>query len=142
MQEQSSYEGQDRRKTPRTEDTFYRVVLAINVVAWLVFLAAMIVFHYARPELVTGVQNYWGVEVRQSWSQSLTFYLLALLVGCVSLSGLTLVMKRRRNRRKNDYMGLNVIFLLLLASTGLAWIYAEMDALKADKSPAEVRQDH
>lgn len=136
MNQQPPYQGPDRRQTPKINDTFYRLVVASNLIAWVVFLAAMVVFHYARPELVTGVQSYWGLEIRDHWSGSLTFYLLVLLGLCVAMSITTLLMKRMRSRRKEDFLGVNIFILLVVASASLLWIYFEVQALKPNTTQA------
>lgn len=126
MTEQSDYEGQNRRKTPRSHDRFYQIVLGLNVFAWVVFVAALIVFHYARPELIFGVQEYWGMDGRSDWSGTLSFYLLCLLSACNFLSALVLILRRIRTRRKNDYFGINVIILLAISVTVFIWILTEV----------------
>lgn len=126
MTDQSTWQGENRRKTPRSHDRFYQIVLGLNIFAWVVFVAALIVFHYARPELISGVQEYWGVEGRQDWSRSLSVYLLILLAICNALSLLVLVFRRFRTRRQNDYFGINVVILLAISITVLIWIISDM----------------
>lgn len=122
MSEQEPWQGQNRRKIPRTSDKFYQVVQGINLLAWLIFLAALIVFHYARPELVSGLQEYWGVDVRKDWSDTLSFYLILLLCVCIALSTITVFLKRQRSRRKNDFFGINLGFLFVMTVGGLVWV--------------------
>lgn len=126
MTHQTPYEGENRRKNPRTRDGLYRIAVMVNILAWVIFLVAMIVFHYARPELISGVQAYWGVEGRIEWSQTLSFYLLLLLGLCTSVSVGVLIMRKRRNRRKNDYFGVNAVILLAITLASLVWIIFEM----------------
>ncbi|GAA0853318.1 hypothetical protein [Aliiglaciecola litoralis] len=126
MTEQLPWQGENRRKTRRSHDKFYQIVLILNIVAWVVFIAALVVFHYARPELISGVQQFWGMDGRQDWSQSLSFYLLILLSLCTSLSLCVLVLRRLRNRRQNDYFGINVVILLVISITVLIWILSDM----------------
>ncbi|WJG08059.1 hypothetical protein [Aliiglaciecola sp. LCG003] len=127
MIEQEHWPGKNRRKTPRSHDKFYQIVLALNIFAWVVFVASLIVFHYARPELISGVQEYWGVDGRTDWSMSLSLYLLLLLGFCTILSASLLVMRRLRNRRENDYFGINVVILLAVSVTVLSWILYDMN---------------
>ena len=125
MQEEKTWQGENRRHTPRNQDKFYRIIMGLNLVAWLVFLIAMIVFHYARPELISGVQEFWGLEGRTDWSSTLTFYLLMLLGLCFTLGVAVVVMKRRRSRRKNDFFGINIGILLTITVTSLIWIMTQ-----------------
>jgi heme/copper-type cytochrome/quinol oxidase subunit 2 len=86
------------------------------------------VFHDARPEFVSGVQAFWGIEGRQEWSKTLTMYLVGLLSLCVVISVMVLVMKRRRNRRDKDYFGINGYVLMVTAVSSLIILYFEFTA--------------
>lgn len=127
MSKESNWQGENRRVVPRIGDKFYQTILFLNGFAWIIFVAAMVVFHYARPELISGVQEYWGVEGREDWSMTLSFSLMILLSLSTFLSLLVLVLKRKRSRRRNDYMGINIVILLIIAATSLTWIYIEMN---------------
>ncbi|MCV2885993.1 hypothetical protein OE749_14970 [Aestuariibacter sp. AA17] len=126
MTDNSNWHGEERRQTPRKGDRLYRIVEILNICCWLVFLAALIVFHYARPELISGVQEYWGINGRDSWAQSLTLPLLMLLVFCLMLTSVVFVLRRKRNRRKRDFFGINLYFLLALVIIALLWITAQV----------------
>lgn len=126
MTEEKQWQGENRRTTPRSGDKFYLLINILNLVAWGVFIAALIVFHYARPELIFGVQEFWGVEGRQDWSGTLSFYLIVLLTICTGLGLTTAIMKRQRSRRKNDFFGINLLILLVIAVSSLVWIFSEM----------------
>jgi heme/copper-type cytochrome/quinol oxidase subunit 2 len=95
----------------------------INVLGWFVFIGALLVFHDARPEFVSGVQAFWGIEGRQEWSKTLTMYLVALLSLCVFISVTVLIMKHRRNRRDKDHFGINGYVLMVTAVSSLIILY-------------------
>ena len=122
MSEQEPWHGENRRKTPKTNDAFYRLVVGINLFAWLLFVVALVVFHYARPELVSGLQEYWGFDVRKDWSETLSFYLILLLCMCVMLATLTFFLRRQRTRRKGDFFGVNLGILITITLIGLIWV--------------------
>jgi glucan phosphoethanolaminetransferase (alkaline phosphatase superfamily) len=126
MTDQLHNQDKNRRKTPRSHDKFYQIVLGLNIVAWVVFVAALVVFHYARPELISGVQEYWGVVGRQDWAKSLSFYLLLLLGLCTILSLALLFLRKLRTRRQSDYFGINVVILLVITVTVLVWIIVDL----------------
>ena len=86
-------------------------------------VAALMVFHYARPEFISGVQQFWGIEGRDYWESSLRIVLMVLLGICVFLSLLTLVLKRKRARRKFDSLGINLFLLTFIASLSLMGIF-------------------
>ncbi len=113
----------ERRKLPRQSDLLYQIMLGLNLVCWVSLLGALILFHYARPELVTGLQDYWGLERRDFWSPSHLEDLVTLLQVSLSLSIVTIVLRSRRNRRKEDRFGVNIIILLVISVTSLVTLY-------------------
>lgn len=117
----------NRRKVSRENDKLFQTMVAINVLGWFVFLAALLVFHDARPEFVSGVQEFWGVEGRKEWSKTLSLYLVILLFSCVAISGLVLLMKRKRNRREKDHYGINGFVLMFTAVSSLIILYFEFN---------------
>ena len=98
-------------------------MIGCNIVGWIVFVAALMVFHYARPEFISGVQQFWGIEGREHWESSLRNVLVVLLGICVFLGLFTLILKRRRARRKFDSIGINLFLLTTIASIALISIY-------------------
>lgn len=132
MQQQKNSQNQqksamNRRRHPRENDLLFKILVALNVIGWGVFLAALIVFHYARPDFVSGVQTFWGVTGREQWLSSLSMYLVILLFTCVLISVVVLVLKRQRNRRENDYYGINGYVLMFTAASSLAILYFELN---------------
>ena len=127
QQEINAQKAANRRKTQRENDKLFQIIVGINVFGWFTFIAALLVFHYARPEFISGVQEFWGVTGRQEWSSSLIFYLFGLLVTCVAISVTVLMLKRLRNRREKDYFGINGYVLLLVASASLAILYFQFN---------------
>jgi heme/copper-type cytochrome/quinol oxidase subunit 2 len=115
----------NRRKLTRENDKFFQTMVFINVLGWFVFIGALLVFHDARPEFVSGVQAFWGIEGRQEWSKTLSMYLVGLLSVCVIISVTVLLMKRRRNRRDKDYFGINGYVLMVTAVSSLIILYFE-----------------
>lgn len=99
-----------------------------NVLGWFVFLGALLVFHDARPEFVSGLQEFWGIEGRQQWSKTLTMYLVALLSLCLMISITVLIMKSRRNRREKDHFGISGQVLMITAVSSLIILYFEYTA--------------
>jgi heme/copper-type cytochrome/quinol oxidase subunit 2 len=125
---QTSKPIKNRRKSSREHDRFFQCMVFINVLGWFVFIGALLVFHDARPEFVSGLQAFWGIERRQEWSKTLTMYLVGLLSICVVISVMVLLMKRRRNRRDKDHFSINGYVLMVTAVLSLIILYFEFTA--------------
>ena len=74
-------------------------------------IGALVVFHFARPEMVTGLQTYWGIEGRTTWSEEHVDALIMLLQLCLGMTLLTMLLRSRRNRRREDNYGVNLFIL-------------------------------
>lgn len=116
----------ERRVLAHQRDKLYRVMMTLNIMAWLILLAALILFHYARPEFISGVQTYWEIEGRTEWSQKHLRYMLWLLQICLVTTIVTLLMKRKRGRRKQDSKGVNVMMLLFITVVSLITLYVSI----------------
>lgn len=123
---QNSYTGPDRRSKPKEKDRLVIITLIGNVLVWCMFVIAMILFHIGKPELVTGVQKFWGVEGREHWLSAQLFWLTALLTLCITLSVILLFLRKLRSRRKNESIAANLVFLALIAGAFLVWVYQMM----------------
>ncbi|MGB3724395.1 MAG: hypothetical protein WA981_01395 [Glaciecola sp.] len=113
----------ERRQRSRQKDTLYRIMVGLNVLAWVLLVTALIMFHYARPEFITGVQSYWGIDGREVWSEEHLSSLLTLLQICLVTTIFTIVLRSRRNRRKTDRFGVNIMILLVISVVSLVTIY-------------------
>jgi hypothetical protein len=116
----------DRRQTPASKEPLFRVMVILNVTAWVALLAALILFHYARPEFISGVQKFWGVEGRIYWSEEHVNGLLTTLQICLGLSLVSMILRLRRNRRKTDSFGVNLFILAAITIISLVTIYTTM----------------
>ena len=110
----------ERRSGP---DLLCRAFAWLAIIAWLLFVLALVVAHYARPEMDTGLVRYWGIEVRTDWRPKLTLYLQYMLWATAALSGISLVLNYLRSRRRNDHLHLNIILLLLSCAGFLLYLY-------------------
>jgi hypothetical protein len=114
--------GKDRRKIRRIQDNFYRLLSWLNGLGWILFIAVVYLSHYARPEFESGLDRYFGLEVRDYWDPDYTRTILVLLLCCIGLSMAVLLLKLRRNRRKNDKYSPFGFGLLILALVTLVMI--------------------
>ena len=119
MNTKALHHSEDRRKTPHADTLFYKIMLGLNLLAWAGLVVVLILFHYARPEFISGVQQYWGVKGQTGWTMSYVDAMVVLLRVCLVLSLVSTVMRARRSRRKNDSFGVNLIVLTIIVATSL-----------------------
>ncbi|BFT30851.1 hypothetical protein D210916BOD24_20270 [Alteromonas sp. D210916BOD_24] len=112
----------ERRSTPRSQTTFYKVMLVLNVAAWVGLVVALILFHYARPDFISGVQAYWGIKGDTSWSEDYVSAMTFMLLACLVLSLVSMLMRARRNRRQKDKFGVNLFVLLAIVAISLVTV--------------------
>lgn len=105
----------DRRRGP---DWVRRLFGWLAILAWLCFILALLLVHFARPEMDTGLVRYWELEIRDDWHPLLTNWLQWILYATAVLSAISLLLNRLRLRRKSDRLHFNLV-LLLLASIAL-----------------------
>ena len=117
-------DSHDRRVIPRNKDGFYRFIVTVNFISWLVLIAALIAFHFARPEMITGLQTYWGIEGRTTWSQDHVDILVLLLQICLGMTLVTMLLRARRNRREEDNYGVNLFILAGISVISLVTLNA------------------
>ncbi|MBE0363979.1 hypothetical protein PULV_a1515 [Pseudoalteromonas ulvae UL12] len=85
------------------------------MLCWLVFLAALVAFHYARPEIEYGLIRYFDLSVRSTWLGTPRDVLILLLYVCSGLSLVTIFLNRFRARRQSDNLRINLISLLIIS---------------------------
>lgn len=109
----------NRRHTTVTKEPLFRFMVILNVAAWVSLIVALVLFHYARPEFISGMQKFWGVEGRVYWSKEHVDCLLAMLQICLGLSLISMLLRLRRNRRKSDSFGINLFILAIITIVSL-----------------------
>lgn len=119
----------ERRSTPKSRTLFYKVMLALNILAWIGLVIALVLFHYARPEFISGLQLYWGIEGDESWSQVHMTAMIYMLLICLGLTLLSLFMRVKRTRRQKDRFGVNLIVLLVIVAISLITILTTIDGV-------------
>lgn len=122
----SEWDGINRRNKPKDKDRFYLITLVGNGIVWLLFVASMMIFHFARPELESGLSRFWGESVRQEWDAELTGWLYGMLFVCALSSILLIFLRKQRSRRKNESTAANLIILAVVALGFLFWIHQAM----------------
>ena len=121
--------ARDRRSTPRVSNYFYRATLALNILGWIALVAALVLFHFARPDFISGVQLYWGAEGDTTWSSEYVYAMTIMLLICVAMSLLSLLMRARRTRRRGDRFGINLFVLFGIALISLLTLATTMQSI-------------
>ncbi|MBO1254720.1 hypothetical protein J3L16_03345 [Alteromonas sp. 5E99-2] len=116
--------SEDRRKQPRSEDLFFKMVVGINLLVWGLMIVALWLYHYGRPELSAGFYKYLGVSVRETWKQEYFDALIVLLQASLGLTLVSIVARARRSRRKNDDFGFNLFLLAVIILVSLVTLLA------------------
>ncbi|MBT0587626.1 hypothetical protein [Alteromonas oceanisediminis] len=119
--------GRDRRELPRIQDRVYQVAVTLNILAWVALVAALVMFHFARPELVTGLQSFWGVDGRENWSKDHALALNYLLQGALVMTLVSLWLNRKRSRREHDHTGVNLFILVVIVIISLLTLQITVD---------------
>ena len=109
----------ERRSTPRSQTPFYKVMLALNIVGWVGMVVVLVLFHYARPDFISGVQQYWGIEGDTTWSESHLSAMTIMLQVCLIVTLVSIIMRARRNRRRSDSFGINLLILFAIVGISL-----------------------
>ena len=107
------WDGIERRKGADWIDVAINV---LNISAWIVFLVALILFHYAKPEVEYFIYSMMNepVEVRKHWVVELKSWLFVTLYFCTFISGLTLVVNHYRLKRKDDRQRYGLMMLVVV----------------------------
>jgi len=112
---------QNRRKGP---DWMVKTFHWLSVAGWVVLLIALGLTHLAKPEMRTGLTDYWQIELRQYWEPELTAWLIYLLWFCCMFSLCSLVLNQFRLRRSSDRRAFNTLLLLLVSLAALSFFYS------------------
>lgn len=105
------WNGKNRRKGP---DGLSILLNILNLLSWFIFVIALGLFHYARPEVMYFTSLFHDVPVRTFWVESIRYWLIATLYVNVTISLVTLLINNRRMKRKSDNRRYNLIFLMLI----------------------------
>lgn len=107
------WDGVERRKGADWVDVSINV---LNILAWVIFLIALVIYHYAKPEIKYFVYEMVKepVEVRTHWIEELKHWLFVTLYTCTFISALTLFVNRFRLKRRDDRQRYGMIMLVVV----------------------------
>lgn len=112
----------DRRKK---NDFWARLLFYLNILAGILLLGILLIFHRARPEFETLFDRFYKLNLRTTWDLEYLYYLIySVSIGIfICLGGLFL--RKFRGRRENDHKkaliltGIISLALLLVAINAL-----------------------
>ncbi|AWL11807.1 hypothetical protein HMF8227_01329 [Saliniradius amylolyticus] len=127
MKTDKTPERAERREAPKTRDPVLKLLIVLSILGWSVFVLALVLFHYARPELITGLITYWKLQVREHWLESYSVYLIITVVLTFIISAAGTVIRRKRIRRRGDAIWLNLPVLLVISVMFILYLFKHMD---------------
>ena len=110
----------DRRKGP---DLLQRSFLWLVLICWGLFLAALLAFHFARPELEYGLLRFSHANIRGDWDPKTSPIFLYSLWSCCGVTLISSLINFKRNRRAGDYQFFYFVFLLVIVLVSLVAFY-------------------
>ena len=101
-------------------DFWSKLMITLNIIAWLAVLVIAVMMYYAQPEMQTGAMRYKGIQVRDYWQEWLP--LIRPVVTATTLMVLVAILiNLKRMKRKQDRLHRNYFLLIALLSI-FAWV--------------------
>ncbi|WP_262340059.1 hypothetical protein [Idiomarina sp. OT37-5b] len=97
-----------------------RVLGWLSIVGWCIFVAALIVYHYARPEHETLLTEIFGVDVRTHWHITLGDLFIILLLFGLLISLITFTINLMLFSRHRQHIWINNLILIFTLLGGIA----------------------
>ena len=94
-----------------------------TLLAWLLFLIALVLFHYARPEIEIGLMRYFNLPLGSEWLFELKSLFLYTLWACCGLTAINVAVNLFFQRRRTDHIWFNGILLLTICVVSLLFLY-------------------
>lgn len=110
---------QNRRKS---KDLVVYIARILSILAWILFLIALVVSYYAAPEQDWGWLRYKGIERKDYWSTPLTGYLYVMLWVAALCSYAAILISHFRERRATDDKHYNSVLLFIITCSWLLYI--------------------
>lgn len=117
-------QGMDVKERRQGPDWLTRGLQGLVILCWAGFIVLLSLYHYARPEVAYGFLVYGGIAVRDYWDPVLTPWLVYWLWSCCLLTLAVFLLERRRSRRREDSLHVNLTILLLIFIASLLFYYA------------------
>ena len=84
-------------------DFWAKLLFYLNILAWILLLFILVIFHRAQPEFETVFDRFYQLNLRTAWDLQYLYYLIYTVIFgiLISLSGLLLSIFR--GRREKDH---------------------------------------
>lgn len=109
----------DRRKTA---DFWANILFYLNIVAWILLIVILLVFHRAQPEFETIFDRFYRLNLRTHWDVQYLYYLIYVVTTGIFISLFGLFLGIFRGRRKKDQK--KALIIVGVISMVLLWVSA------------------
>ena len=109
----------ERRQGP---DLWVKFLKAAAILVWLAMLVILLIIDQAKPEFENFFSRLFNVTLRQDWDTDILAYAFYLSVLMLIFSIFTLLVNRKRHRRKSDRYSRSV-FIMIFFSTAVIRFY-------------------
>ncbi len=107
----------DRRKTA---DFWARLLFYLNILAWILLIVILLIFHRAQPEFETLFDRFYQLELRTDWDIQYLYYLVNMVIFGIFISIAGLLLGLYRGRREKDYK--KALIIMGIISMIMLWI--------------------
>lgn len=102
----------NRRQGP---DFWVKFLQTASVLVWGFMLITLLIIEQAKPELENFFSHMFNVTLRQRWDLDLLTYAFYLSVFMCIFSIFSLIVNKKRHRRKTDRYSKSIIFTLIFS---------------------------
>ncbi|MAD54501.1 hypothetical protein [Idiomarina sp. UBA3162] len=96
-----------------------RVMGTLSILGWLIFIAALIIYDFAKPETGTMFSEWTGIDLRTTWVSSLAgLYLFLMALGLV-VSLIACILNIWLHQKRRAHIWINTLILGLASISGL-----------------------
>tara|TARA_B100000700_G_scaffold53310_1_gene56719 strand:- start:1846 stop:2208 length:363 start_codon:yes stop_codon:yes gene_type:complete len=96
-----------------------RIMGTLSVLGWLIFIAALVIYDYAKPETGTMFSEWIDIDLRSTWVTNLVgLYLFLMGLGLI-VSLIACVLNVWLHRRGRTHIWVNTLILGLASISGL-----------------------
>ena len=107
----------DRRKTA---DFWARLLFYLNILAWILLIIILLIFHRAQPEFETLFDRFYQLKLRTDWDIQYLYYLVNMVIFGIFISIAGLLLGLYRGRREKDHK--KALIITGIISMIMLWI--------------------